>query len=70
MTLNEALILFISSLLGQTLIGIVFDWTNFRLGQRWYKFPSKKEYYITFLLVALLFTISYWLSFSVLPLIY
>jgi hypothetical protein len=69
MTAYEALILYILCLVLQTVLGAIFDQLNFRLGQPWYKFPSKKEYYITFLLVAFVFTISYWMAFLLLPLI-
>jgi len=69
MNANEALILFAITLFFQSVLGMVFDWVNFRLGQPWYKFPSKREYYITFAMVAFVFTISYWLAYLVLPLI-
>lgn len=67
MTVLEALVLFVLCLFIQTLIGILFDWLNLRLGEPWYNFPSRKMYYVTFTLVAMVFSVGFWIAFLILP---
>jgi hypothetical protein len=69
MSVLEALVLFVLCLFAQTLLGIAFDWLNFRLGEPWYSFPSRKMYYVTFTLVVIVFAIGYWIAFLILPFI-
>ena len=66
MQLFEALKLFIICTLLYSLLGGLSDWLNYRLGQRLYKFPSRRSYYYSFTLILAVYAFSFWLAFLVL----
>ena len=69
MQLPEALELFVACTLLISFLGGFSDWLNHRLGERLYKFPSRRSYYYSFVVIMAVYTVSYWLAFLILGLI-
>jgi hypothetical protein len=69
MILAEALRLFIVCTLLVAFLGGFSDWANRRSGERLYKFPSRKSYLGSFVVVLAVYMVSFWLAFLVLQLV-
>ena len=69
MILVEALKLFVVCTLLVSFLGGFSDWANRRLGERLYKFPSRKSYFGSFVVVLAVYMVSFWLAFLILQLV-
>lgn|GEM_PF-3206976 len=68
MQLFDVLKIFVICTLLFSFLGGLSDWLNHRLGQRLYKFPSRKSYYYSFVLILAVYTLSFWLAYLILQL--
>jgi len=67
--LFEVLRLFVLCTLFYAFLGGLSDWLNYRLGERLYKFPSRRSYYYSFIVILAVYTFSFWLAYLILQVI-
>jgi len=64
--LFDALKFFVICTVLVSLLGGLSDWLNYRLGQRLYRFPSRRSYYYSFVMILAVYTFSFWLAYLIL----